>query len=174
MNYEALKNRYPLTPNHYCQYLNPRTKPPLNTQELATTLLVEDERHRLESFYNGNVSVVLYYHNQEGSFVSFSTENDDLILQQLQGGRSRKAYRVVTGLQTDIFWADQAVAMAQLPNSGVARVAVPALEAIPSIVNSESLETALMRYKSFIVRALLNWSDTDQLYVRDIHGSTSS
>jgi hypothetical protein len=168
MNYEALESRYPLNPEAYRPHLNASVTPPLDLYQLDSRLLHGSARSSIKTPVNGNLSIVLYYKEKESLVASFETSaTDDLRLLQLQGANSSKSYRVATGLRGQNFMAQEALALALHPESGIHRLVVPNLTHIEGIDSVQS-ELALMRYKGFAVYALLRWSQEEDAYVRDV------
>lgn len=166
MNFEAMKERYPLQSGAYRRYLRVIV-PQLDIERLDTGLLVGHERHVVRTPITGDFSTVLRYKSTEAAVSSFEARGDDMVLQQLQGARSKVSWRVATGMRWDDFLMSEAIAVATLPESGVRRIGMPQPIDIENIDGARS-EQALERYKAFIVHAHLRWSQQDQLFVRDL------
>lgn len=166
MNFEVMKSRYPLSPDAYSRYLRVIV-PAMNVEQLDTGLVVGHERRDLKTPVAGDFSSVLRYKGIEAAVSSFAAENDDMVLLQLQGAKTKVSWRVATGVRWDDFMMSEALALAQSSGSGVRRIGMPKPVHIENIEGARS-EQALERYKAFIVLAHLRWSQADNLYVRDL------
>lgn len=172
MNTEAIASRYPLPPDAYNPYINPTMKPRLDSMNIETKLLFGASRLTLRTPTTGDASIVVLYKHKEGMVSSFGLTDTDLRLLQIQGANSCKSYRVVTGMYGEIFFADESVAMVTHPESGLSRIVVPQLTKIEGIEGAES-EHAITRYRGFIHRAALAWSDEESAYIRDFVSGSS-
>lgn len=166
MNFEVMKSRYPLPPDAYSRYIR-AIVPAMNVEQLDTGLVVGHERRGFKTPITGDFSNILRYKGIEAAVSSFATTNDDLVLLQLQGAKSKVSWRVATGVRWDDFLMYEAVALAQSSGSGVRRIGMPKPIQIENIEGARS-EQALDRYKAFIMLAHLRWSQADYLYVRDL------
>jgi hypothetical protein len=168
MNIEVVQQRYPLPTEHFHGFLRKEVTPGLDVAQLEIQLLVDDERKVLKTPVTGNISHVLKYKGREGAVSSFTDrDNQDLILVQLQGAKSSVSWRVTTGLRWCNLFMSEALQIANLDGSGIRRIGMPNPLFIQGIESSES-EEILYRYQAFITFAALQWSEDDQLFVRDI------
>ena len=88
MNIEAVRRRYPLPSEHFNPFLRKEVTPVLDVVRLEVQLLAGGERDTLRTPTTGNISHVLRYKGHEGAVSSFeNTQEEDLILVQLQGSR---------------------------------------------------------------------------------------
>lgn len=170
MNFEAVQQRYPISATELLRY-HRAVLPPLNIAQLNAELLVGRNRRVLRTPITGDFSTVLRYKGKEGAVSSFEVrDGTDMVLQQLQGARSPVSWRVATAFKWDSFLMHDALEIAQMPESGVRRIAMPNPLHIKGIESAES-EQAVERYRAFITFAALQWSQTDHLFVRDLKSS---
>lgn len=141
--------------------------PPMDIAQLGTEFLVGRARSELKTPITGSWSNVLRYKGVEAAVTSFQVKDEDMILQQLQGAKSRVSWRVATGMRWSDFLLTEAMNVAKTRGSEVRRLGMPRPELIENIEGARS-ESAVERYKAFIVIAGLQWSQQDRLYVADV------
>ncbi len=165
----AYVNWYPLSGSQMTQFIKPRLQPPLRPEALSAHLYLGDERDILKTPITGDMSIAVRYKGDEGFIMSAETTSSDLSVVQLQGARSRESYRVNSGFDSLRFSVDQILQIAQHPESPFERLTMPDLSVIPGLVDSgNDVESVMKRYLNFIAQALLQYSQHEHQYVRDI------
>lgn len=161
---EALGWRPPQA-GDFTQYLNRGTISPLDTQKIDLKCVAADQRAGVKTPTTGDFSFILSYRTREGAVSSFVEAEQDLRVVQIQGAR-QEGYRVTTGMNWVYLFANQALWIANHPESGFDRLVLPLLGAV------EGLETATddagRRYERFARLAGMRPSDIDHAFVRDV------
>lgn len=166
MNIEVAKSRYPLPPTQFARYINHSMLPVVDSTKVSAECLTGEQRLK-RTHTTGVMSLVLRYKQIDGAVSSFDNNKDDLVLLQLQGVRSSVSFRLARGFYWTDFMADEAVAIASHRKSGIRRLTMPRIEIIPG-VEFANLDRVQSHYRNFAMRAKLQWSKTDEAYVRDI------
>lgn len=143
--------------------------PEITAAELALSLLVLEERASLRTPTPGNVTILLSYKNKDGAIISYLADEGDLQILQLQGARSRKAYRVYNGVKTVALFAQETSFLAQ-HTSWIERISMPIIDALAGIdaVEAKSLNSVYARYTALQQLLGLEWSASEQLFVADV------
>lgn len=109
------------------------------------------------------------YKNAAGGVLGLSEyENGERwLIPQVQGARSKKSYRIASGLKWEAFLAKEVAECASHPNAVVRQILMPPVYLITNI-NGAASHHIEERYK--IVRSTLGmqWSDEDNLWLRDV------
>lgn len=162
---EAIASLYPKT-DVVARYVRPMVFPPLDMGQMVLSCMMGSDRSVLKTPTAGDLSLMLSYKAKEGAVSSFSVQDRDLTLAQLQGARSPRSFRVTTSIYWIDLMADEAVAIAKHRRAGIRRLLMPKPAMIEGIEHAVS-EQVVIRYHDFATRAGLRWSDQDVAFARD-------
>ena len=146
-------------------FLNRGTASPLDIQKLDLQCLSGSRRNEVKTAITGDFSLVLKYKAREGAVSSFEEAERDLVVVQIQGAR-QEGYRVTTGMNWVYLFANQALWIANHPESGFDRLVLPLLGAVKGL--DTATEEAVKRYERFVRLAGMRSSDVDRAFVRDV------
>lgn len=144
--------------------------PPLDPSGLELDLLVGGERKILKTPITGSCTFALRYKGYEGAVTSLEEKGVDLIVVQVQGARSRRSYRVSSGIDWVRLFADQVSSVAEHPLSPFQRLVMPTPYAIEGLFDElvRRRETVDSKYIRFATQAGLRFSQSEKAYIKDI------
>lgn len=155
------------------QYFTPGI-PSLDTSKLDIRSFVGVERNDVRAPFEGHATLALFYKGCEAGVMSIREECQGEVwnILQVQGSKSKKSYRVSTGMAWHNALADRALQYALHPEAEVRRLAMPPSHSITNLVDAVSLENAKARYGMVRSRLGLQYSELEGLYVRDLERAT--
>ena len=168
-NIREIVNWLPLNRQDIAAYLK-KIVPPIDPSQVNLKLLIGDERQELRTPTTGTLSLLLSYKQREAIVMSLDDASADLSVLQLQGARSRKSYRLASGINWVELFAHQADRIAYHPLSTFTRLVMPAPYAISGLLDEIALrETAAAKYLIFASIAGMGFSRLENMYVKDIN-----
>ena len=173
---ETAKSRYPLPQEHLEKYLKKGIYPPVEISQLVAQLFCGTaEQQQIKMPAAGNANLLLTYKGYEGSLASWQVENEEMKVLALQGAKSQKSWRVSKAVNWIKFFAEESLAIAQFPDTGIRRITMPDIRNIENFYDSGAgvkefgiIEAAAARYQTFIAIAMLHWSEEEKQFVKDI------
>lgn len=150
------------------QFIRP-VRPPLLASELIVKAFIGSERDTLKTPTGGDFSLALFYKNHPATLMSYAvTAGSDLQILQLQGVKSRKSYRVDSGVEVVPAFAQETNRVALAGN--FSRIAMPPPARIEGIEGAkpDALSGIIAKYSALASVLLLSWSQEEQLFVRDV------
>jgi hypothetical protein len=144
-------------------------QPPLDPSRLAIDALVRIQRQALRTTFGGICTLVLRYKGQESALTSIDEDDagEQWLIDQVQGARSRKSYRVATGLRWQRLFGERINDYAHHPEAEVRQITMPKIDNISNIDEARSTKVGT---SYDIVRDTLGmrYSDKLGLYVTDV------
>ncbi len=145
--------------------------PRLNTGKLAMHILVGNKAGlSTPTPADSDASMLLTYKGKEGAVLSLTEQEDGEIwsIPQVQGAKSRKSYRVASGMHWAACLGTQAKSFAHLPQAAVRHVTMPKLCDIENITHSAAMESVGQHYAAVRGCFGMRWSQEHGLFVADI------
>lgn len=143
----------------------PRGMPPLAASELSMGVLLRGA-HMIE----GGAALQLGYKGRAAASTSFNELEDGerWNVLQLQGAKSRKAYRVATCFAVAQCFADQLRAYMLHPESEVRQVTMPHGHGITNLDGARDFEGAVRKYEVYASLLGMRYSEELRMYVVDV------
>jgi len=142
--------------------------PPLDVAALRINELIEEQRALIKTPTNGDVTFLLQYKGHDGGVISLDEIEDGDIwdIGQVQGARSRKSYRVNSGMYWQNAIATRIWDYAKAEDADVRHITMPALCGIDNICEAVS-ENVDRLYLAVASQLGMRFSDDLGLYVVD-------
>lgn len=144
-------------------------RPPLLASELIVGAFIGSERDTLKTPTTGDLSLALFYKDYPAALISYAvTAGLDLQILQLQGVKSRKSYRVDSGVEVVSVFVQETNRVASA--GSFSRIAMPSPARIEGIEGAkpDALSGIIAKYSALASALLLVWSQEEQLFVRDV------
>ncbi len=144
--------------------------PPLDLSKIIIRALIGATRSRLDIPCEGDASLLLSYKGYEGGMMSLreSEAGETWSILQVQGGKSRKSYRVSSAMAWHETLADRAMQYANLPDADVRHITMPQDFCVTNITDASNFNLVLKRYAEVRQRLKMRFSDEQNLYICDV------
>lgn len=140
----------------------------IDPKEISVERLIGDQRKKLTTAVEGNVSTVLRYKGRECAVMSLCepTKADWRIL-QVQGAKSRESFRITGSFGWQRYLADHISSYAHDSRANVRRISMPRLE---DVTHSDRAATPVIasHYKHVREALQMVFSEGENLWIRDI------
>lgn len=167
MKFDTLAKYYLEQPN-FSKYLT-NFNPPLDVNELEIAPVIGRKRREAKCVLEGGNGLVIEYKDKPGAYVTMNEDENGEAwnVLQVQGARSRKSYRVSSGLHWPLTFAYTFEDLATSPEAEVRHIVMPPIYGITNLEESAS-EHVYDMYKGFRAALKMTFSKQDGLYIRDI------
>lgn len=172
MRLAKLVRERPVVQPDFSRFLHSNVRasmPPLNIEALRVSAFVEEQRAALRIPTNGIVSFLLNYKGHAGGVISLDeTHNGDVWdIGQVQGARSRKAYRVHAGMRWPDALADLVLDYAKEQDADVRHITMPRLCNVENICEAVSRSVDKL-YLAVVLQLNMRFSDEINAYIVDV------
>ena len=149
-----------------------KSLPPLDVEALDIVALIQEQREAIKIPTNGEVSFLLRYRGYEGGVLSLGEDESGEVwnVLQVQGARSRRSYRVDSGMRWPSALASSVDEYANIDNADVRHITMRPLCEIDNIC--EAVSTTIGKSYLAVISSLgMRFSDDMRLYVKDVDNS---
>lgn len=172
MNLAELLNSGPPIPDlqPFITTSSDRRMPPLSVSQLTIERLVGSARTNLRTAVCGDASLLLRYKSVEGAVTSLKEDDDGETwsIVQVQGAKSKKSYRVASGMNWQGALAHDIYGLTTHPDASVKRLVMPPLFGIKGVndAESDSIDATYARVRNTLK---MRFSEELRLFIRDIN-----
>jgi hypothetical protein len=157
---------------NFDDYLNPNKPfqmPSLDTRALLLEALAGKDRSIIKTPFNGTGTLLVRYKDKEGGLLSIDEQEDGETwdITQVQGGKSRKSYRVATCLNWHLLLGKRTEEYALHPESEVRQITMIPPSCMENIDGARS-ERVHRGYNTIKGILGMQWSEEMKLFVADI------
>ena len=144
-------------------------QPPLDLSHLKLDPVVGGDREKLKAILEGDHGIMLRYKGREGALTSIDEEENGEIWRafHVTGARSKKSFRVASGLHWPNLLGDSVNELANHPESEVRHIVMPPMHGVTNLdgAASEHVDSYYRRFRSALG---MTFSKEAGLFIRDI------